>query len=59
MKTLLTRPPIVTRHRRLVLGPRASVDPVELSKTVGKGLTLWVLFTSTLNWMYYRDRTKK
>lgn len=36
----------------------ASLDPVELSKTVGKGLTLWVLFTSGLNWLMYRRINK-
>ena len=42
--------------RTQVIKPKCAVDPVQLSATVGKGLTLWVLFTSTLNWMYYRKR---
>lgn len=42
--------------RTQVVKPKCAVDPVQLSATVGKGLTLWVLFTSTLNWMYYRKR---
>lgn len=59
MKTLayplvLPRPPRVKR-----IPPTSSVDPVELSATVGKGITLWVLFTSSLNWLYYRNKTKK
>ncbi len=60
MKTLAHPLPIpLRRPKRKVLVTKSSVDPVELSKTVGKGLTLWVLFTSTLNWMYYRNQQKK
>lgn len=57
MKTL-THPLPLTRPRRKTQVIKA-VDPVQLSATVGKGLTLWVLFTSTLNWMYYRNKSKK
>ena len=58
MKVALSRP-VVARpcHRRRPI-VKAAVDPVEVSKHVGKGLTLWVLFTSTLNWLYYRDINK-
>lgn len=56
MRLTLSRPIPVVQKRKVT---KASIDPVEVSKTVGKGLTLWVLFTSTLNWMYYRNKTKK
>lgn len=56
MKTLAHPLPIV-RPRRMVT--KSSLDPVEMSKTIGKGLTLWVFFTSSLNWMHYRSMTRK
>lgn len=63
MKTLAhPLPPFVSRNKakaRKPLRVKNGVDPVELSKTVGKGLTLWVLFTSSLNWLYYRNKTKQ
>jgi len=56
MKTL-AHPLLFMRPRRKTQVIKA-VDPVQLSATVGKGITLWVLFTSTLNWMYYRKSKK-
>lgn len=58
MKTL-AHPLPLNRPRRKVHLIKSGVDPVEMSKTLGKGITLWVLFTSTLNWMYYRNKTRK
>lgn len=58
VKTLI-RPVMFKVHPRRKILTKASVDPVELSKTLGKGITLWVLFTSSLNWLYYRNKTKK
>lgn len=59
MKPTLAYPVPIARPRRpvrMVRPPRAAVDPVEVSRVVGKGLTLWVFFTSALNWMYYRNK---
>lgn len=47
------RPRSIVRLKRLNV-IRAHIDPVEVSKTVGKGITLWVLFTSGLNWIFYK-----
>ena len=58
MKTLAHPLPIMRLKARKPLKVKNGVDPVELSKTVGKGLTLWVLFTSSLNWLYYRNKTR-
>lgn len=38
---------------------KAGFDPNEASRIVGKGLTLWVLFTSGLNWIMYKRINKK
>ena len=59
MKRISVTRPVIRQHPRRVLKVKNGVDPVELSKTLGKGLTLWVLFTSSLNWLYYRNKTKK
>jgi hypothetical protein len=55
---MITRPMvrIARPPRKLIV---AQVDPVEVSRIVGKGLTLWVLFTSGLNWLMYRKINKK
>lgn len=58
MKTLMRPVPII-RPRMKTLTIKNSIDPVEVSKTVGKGITLWVFFTSSLNWLYYRNKTKR
>lgn len=31
---------------------------VEYSEIMGKGLTLFVFFTATLNWLHYREMRK-
>lgn len=55
-KSLAHPLPIIRPRRPPMI--KASIDPVDVSKTVGKGLTLWVLFTSTLNWIYYKNKSK-
>ena len=52
------RPPVPVRTRRLCTRPRAAIDFQEGVALVGKGLGLFVLFTSTMNWWVYR-RTRE
>ena len=47
------------RKRRVPQKISCGLDMSELSYHVGKGLTLWVMFTSGLNWLYYRNIRKK
>lgn len=49
------RRPARVRHFR---PPRAVIDVQEGAALVGKGLGLFVLFTSTMNWWFYR-RTRE
>jgi hypothetical protein len=37
-----------------VTRPRAAIDLQEGAALVGKGLGLFVLFTSSMNWWFYR-----
>ena len=39
--------------------PIRAIGIVEQSEIIGKGITFFVLFTATLNWMYYRRLRKK
>lgn len=49
------RPLRVTRTRpRHPVRTRAGIDFQEATALVGKGLGLFVLFTSSMNWWYYR-----
>jgi hypothetical protein len=49
------RPPAVKRSRqRLPIRTRAGFDLQEASALVGKGLGLFVLFTTSMNWWTYR-----
>jgi hypothetical protein len=52
---ILTQPLPVVR-RRQPLRVRASADPVELA---GKFLGLFVLFTSSMNWWFYKRTREK
>lgn len=47
-----------TCNRGKIVAPKMSLDVVETSYLVGKGLTLWVLFTTSLNWYHYRSIRK-
>lgn len=53
MRVTVLQPRVApARPRRLVVRPRADLQTA--SEVVGKGLGLFVLFTSTMNWWYYR-----
>lgn len=52
------RPPVRRPVRAPPTRPRAAIDIQEGAALVGKGLGLFVLFTSTMNWWYYR-RTRE
>jgi hypothetical protein len=58
MKTLAHPLPIARPVRRRVV-IKNSFDPVETSRVIGKGITLWVLFTSALNWLHYKKINDK
>lgn len=53
-------PPRPVRRLVRLSQPKAIVSPefMETTRIVGKGLTLFVLFASTLNWWYFR-RTRE
>ena len=55
MNLVLAKPVPLIRRRRKPLVVKASVDPIE---TTGKFLGLFVLFTSSMNWWYYRQKVK-
>ena len=48
------RPRVPVRPRRVMMRPRAAIDLQEGAALVGKGLGLFVLFTSSMNWWFYR-----
>ncbi len=54
----LRPPPRRSVHTRRLCPPRAAIDVQESAALVGKGLGLFVLFTSTMNWWFYR-RTRE
>ena len=58
MKSLVLRspPPVKVRRARSVVRPRADLNPAIV--LTGKYLGLFVLFTSSMNWWYYR-RTRE
>jgi hypothetical protein len=43
---------VMPMRARCVVRTRASI--VEYSETIGRGLILFVLFASTLNWLHYK-----
>lgn len=42
-------------RKQLKTIPQASMGIVEYSEIIGKGLILFVFFTSSLNWLHYRN----
>lgn len=59
---ILRKPPLLVTRRRPIFIPRERIvmhaSIVEYSEIMGKGLTLFVFFTATLNWLHYREMRK-
>ena len=47
------------KNVRTFKSPRCHMDLQETSYYVGKSITLWVMFTTSLNWMMYRKIRKE
>lgn len=54
MRLALAPPRPVIVRRRPVVVPKASIDVQEAAALTGKYLGLFVLFTSSMNWWYYK-----
>lgn len=58
-RKLVQQRSVVKARRCQKISCSAMPDMVELSATIGKGLTLWVMFTSGLNYFMYRRINRK
>ena len=56
--TCLPHRPILPRRRVSRSLPKASIDWQESVALTGKGIGLFVLFTSSMNWWFYRKVRK-
>ena len=56
---VVTRPIRVSRGRVIKVAASLSEILITQSALIGKGLTLFVLFTTSLNYLYYRELRKR